>query len=369
MDELKKLQSLSHVSRVCNQLQKHLGTNDKVLAEYLIHLAKQNDSIDTFRSAINTLCDGESLPDILTKEIYQLVASTPQTKRGDESKTPARRPKALERDHGGFLGSGIDRELIIRKSHQEQESIFVKTLQNSPSGQASHQLQPSISDPKPQDIRPNVILAGTVRSIKDYGAFITLGTKSYSPQGLAHISQIDQTGQRLSHPSDKLREGQKVYVKVLSIAGDKIRLSLRGVNQTEVYIPNPQTSSLQKESDATTRYNSSISGIPQSFITDGSKGPKNSKRLRKHIPDSEQWELTQLSKSLPRNQLRRHGNPDELTGIEEDEDYQGRTESTHILLGDEDTVTKESTEIELNEAEPAFLQNSDAAAGSSRTQP
>lgn len=66
------------------------------------------------------------------------------------------------------------------------------------------------------------VLEGTVESLKDYGAFVDLGD---GISGLVHISQISD--RRLKHPSQVLKEGEKVKVKIIKIADNKISLSIR----------------------------------------------------------------------------------------------------------------------------------------------
>ena len=41
---LKDLQRLGVVSKVCSELENHLGFSDKTLAEFIIHLAQSNSS-------------------------------------------------------------------------------------------------------------------------------------------------------------------------------------------------------------------------------------------------------------------------------------------------------------------------------------
>ena len=68
-------------------------------------------------------------------------------------------------------------------------------------------------------------LAGTVQRLTDFGAFVDLG----GIDGLIHIS--DLAWFRVKHPSDVLKEGDKVEVKVLAFDMDKNRISL-GLKQT-----------------------------------------------------------------------------------------------------------------------------------------
>ena len=63
-------------------------------------------------------------------------------------------------------------------------------------------------------------LDGTVKSVKDYGAFVDLG----GVDGFLHIGQI--SWQHIKHPKEMLAEGQAVQVKVISISEDKQKIGL-----------------------------------------------------------------------------------------------------------------------------------------------
>lgn len=52
MDEIYQLEYLSLVSKVCTELDNHLGINDKDLAEFVIHLAEKHDSFDSYKKAL-----------------------------------------------------------------------------------------------------------------------------------------------------------------------------------------------------------------------------------------------------------------------------------------------------------------------------
>ncbi len=71
------------------------------------------------------------------------------------------------------------------------------------------------------------IYKGTVVKIVDFGAFVNFFGKR---DGLVHVSQIEN--RRLNHPSDVLKEGQEVWVKLLGFDDrGKVRLSMKVVNQ------------------------------------------------------------------------------------------------------------------------------------------
>jgi polyribonucleotide nucleotidyltransferase len=72
-----------------------------------------------------------------------------------------------------------------------------------------------------------MIYDGTVVKIVDFGAFVNFFGKR---DGLVHVSQIEN--RRLNHPSDVLKEGQGVKVKLLGFDDrGKVRLSMKVVDQ------------------------------------------------------------------------------------------------------------------------------------------
>lgn len=76
-----------------------------------------------------------------------------------------------------------------------------------------------------ENIHENDIIKGRVQRITDFGAFVDVG----GVDGLIHIS--DMAWYRIKHPSEVLKEGQEVEVKVLSIDKEKGKISL-GLKQT-----------------------------------------------------------------------------------------------------------------------------------------
>jgi small subunit ribosomal protein S1 len=70
------------------------------------------------------------------------------------------------------------------------------------------------------------VVAGEVKNIADFGAFIDLG----GIDGLLHIT--DMSWSRVNHPAEMLKLGQKIEVKVLNIDREKEKIAL-GLKQKE----------------------------------------------------------------------------------------------------------------------------------------
>lgn len=72
-----------------------------------------------------------------------------------------------------------------------------------------------------EDLQPGMVLTGTVRNVIDFGAFVDIGVHQ---DGLVHISQLSKG--YVKHPSEVLKVGDIVKVKVIGIDPIKHRISL-----------------------------------------------------------------------------------------------------------------------------------------------
>lgn len=71
------------------------------------------------------------------------------------------------------------------------------------------------------DLKPDMIMTGTVRNVIDFGAFVDIGVHQ---DGLVHISQLSD--KYVSHPTDVVSVGDIVKVKILDVDKKKNRISL-----------------------------------------------------------------------------------------------------------------------------------------------
>lgn len=79
-----------------------------------------------------------------------------------------------------------------------------------------------------EDLKEGMVLSGVVRNVIDFGAFVDIGVHQ---DGLVHISQISDA--YIKHPSEVLKVGQRVDVKVLSVDLQKkrIALTMKGIDK------------------------------------------------------------------------------------------------------------------------------------------
>ncbi|MBQ9742061.1 MAG: S1 RNA-binding domain-containing protein, partial [Ruminococcus sp.] len=109
-------------------------------------------------------------------------------------------------------------------------SIGVPTLEDILSELSQPGRDPRESLPAPvlrtdvmgiDDLSEGMELTGTVRNVIDFGAFVDIGVHQ---DGLVHISQISD--KFIKHPSEALKVGDIVRVRVLSVDVKKQRISL-----------------------------------------------------------------------------------------------------------------------------------------------
>ena len=72
-----------------------------------------------------------------------------------------------------------------------------------------------------KDLKPGMVLTGTVRNVIDFGVFVDIGVHQ---DGLVHISQV--ASRRLKHPSEAVKVGDVVKVMVLDVDEKRHRISL-----------------------------------------------------------------------------------------------------------------------------------------------
>ena len=72
-----------------------------------------------------------------------------------------------------------------------------------------------------KDLKPGMVLTGTVRNVIDFGVFVDIGVHQ---DGLVHISQV--CNKFIKHPSEIVAVGDIVKVVVLEVDAAKHRISL-----------------------------------------------------------------------------------------------------------------------------------------------
>lgn len=181
------------------------------------------------------------------------------------------------------------------------------------------------------------IYNGTVCNIKDFGAFVRLEGLKKKAEGLVHVGSISSS--RINDPRDVVKLNQPVKVKVMSVAGNRIGLSMKDVDQRtgEDLTPNLRVRSEEEMKAMTSRnpekpsYLTGSNGNPVGVTID--EGPS---RSVKRMSSPERWELKQLIASGVVD-------PADYPELNEDLDFAGNVEA------------EEEIDVEVREEEPPFL--------------
>ncbi|EGY16821.1 Pre-mRNA-splicing factor ATP-dependent RNA helicase prp22 like protein [Verticillium longisporum] len=182
------------------------------------------------------------------------------------------------------------------------------------------------------------VYPGRVTGVKDFGAFVNLQGVRGKSDGLVHVSQISE--QRVNHPSDILSRDQPVWVKVISVDGNRIGLSMKQVDQETGMDLVPQA---RISSGANMEALGGGGGDRNGNMFDaGVMPPPNQRpqRQKKRMTSPERWEIRQLIAS----------------GVAKASDYPDLNEDYNATLrGDGEMELEEEVDIEVREEEPPFL--------------
>lgn len=74
---------------------------------------------------------------------------------------------------------------------------------------------------KIEDLKPDMVLNGTVRNVVDFGAFVDIGVKE---DGLVHISQL--SNRFIKHPKEVVKVGDIVKVRIVEVDMERGRIGL-----------------------------------------------------------------------------------------------------------------------------------------------
>lgn len=178
-----------------------------------------------------------------------------------------------------------------------------------------------------------------VTNIVQFGCFAQLDGLKRKWEGLVHISQLRAEG-RVTNVSDVVNRGDKIKVKVLTVIGEKVSLSMKDVCQDTGKDLNPSSHAhLEAEREG----RNPDRPAPAATVLAGLQGnldpDEDSSRKRvTRISSPERWEIKQMISS----------------GVIDKSEMPDFDEETGLLPKDEDGEA--DIEIELVEDEPPFLQ-------------
>ena len=131
----------------------------------------------------------------------------------------------------------ISQKILYKEKTAEELGIGVPTLEDIIKELEKPGRDPREEMPMPvlrsdvlsmEDLKPGMILKGTIRNVIDFGAFVDIGVHQ---DGLVHISELSD--KYVKHPLEVVSVGDVVQVKVINvdIAKKRISLTMRNIEQ------------------------------------------------------------------------------------------------------------------------------------------
>jgi len=111
-----------------------------------------------------------------------------------------------------MIGQEID-VMVIEVDRERRRLILSER-------QASTETRESVKERVIDELKEGEVRTGRVTSLADFGVFVNIN----GADGLVHLSEI--SWDRIQHPSEVLKVGQEVQVKVISIDREKKRIGL-----------------------------------------------------------------------------------------------------------------------------------------------
>ncbi|KAF8656891.1 hypothetical protein HU200_060453 [Digitaria exilis] len=437
-DGLRKLEYLSLVSKVCSELETHIGVGDKVLAEFITELGRDSTTVAEFDARLKE--KGADFPDYFVRTLLTIIHAIlpPSSKsssaaaaagpagaeaskfpglarpddpdharnlrlelerdadvaapaparddrdrrrdgrgrdrdydRGGRDQGRDRGGRDQDRDRGGRdrdrgrdheygrdrgrerdgdrhrdRDRGRDRDMERDRDRDRGRSRrYEDDEEEEDRGVGGRGRVVAVSNPSGE---PELyqVYRGRVTRVMDTGCFVRLEDVRGGREGLVHVSQM--ASRRVANAKEVVKRDQEVYVKVVSVKGQKLSLSMRDVDQDTGKDLLP----MQRGADDAPRANPSggsgsgsamgsgkrlgLSGI---VITEDDEAAPTSRRPLKRMSSPERWEAKQLIAS----------------GVLDVRDYPMFDEDGDGMMYQEEGA-EEELEIELNEDEPAFLQ-------------
>nr|CAD7592945.1 unnamed protein product [Timema genevievae] len=150
MDEVEKLEHLSLVSKICTELENHLGLNDKDLAEFIIALAEKNDTLESFKKVL--VENGAEFSDSFMSNLLRIIQHMKPKNSKDSSSEPKSGKDALAEKFPGLAIPNDPRTQVVvevndldrknnKKKKKEKKEKVVKSVEDDVVNDAMAELE------------------------------------------------------------------------------------------------------------------------------------------------------------------------------------------------------------------------------------
>nr|GME08786.1 probable pre-mRNA-splicing factor ATP-dependent RNA helicase DEAH5 [Ipomoea batatas] len=405
-DGLKKLEYLSLVSKVCSELETHIGVGDKVLAEFITEMGRKCETVEEFDEKLKE--SGAEMPDYFVRTlltiIHAILPPKPKSESEKDSKRTGEKFSALkikddkerikelereieveakknrgkdeeedrrdrddrrdrrrerdrddrrdrdrdsrrdrdrddrrERDRGDRRERGNDAE--YRSQDRDRDNRYDRRKRRDYDEDRDDDRKNGMHRSEEPELYS--VYKGRVSRVMDTGCFVQLD-ECRGKEGLVHVSQM--ATRKVANAKDLVKRDQEVYVKVISVSGQKLSLSMRDVDQNTGKDLLPLKKSLDDDGLRENPSRGNMEGTRTRIGLSGIRITEDdvvvpSRRPLKRMSSPERWEAKQLMAS----------------GVLSAKECPMFDEEGDGMMYQEEGAEQE-LEIELNEDEPPFLQ-------------
>ncbi|CAD7011644.1 unnamed protein product [Ceratitis capitata] len=259
-------------------------------------------------------------------------STSSSSRRRSRSRSRDRHRRSRSRDRG-------DRSGRKRSRSRERNERSARKRSRSNSGER-HGRNEKMPPPAtlPDDPEPGKIYTGKVANIVPFGCFVQLFGLRKRWEGLVHISQLRSEG-RVTDVTEVVQRNSNVKVKVMSIAGQKVSLSMKEVDQATGRDLNPLSHVAPEDEMRDRNPDRPYSGTSLLNLQGGSmdNDESDSRKRVTRISSPERWEIKQMISS----------------GVIDRSEMPDFDEETGLIQKEEDDEA--DIEIEIVEEEPPFL--------------
>lgn len=126
MEEVTRLEHLSLVSKICTELENHLGLNDKDLAEFIIHLAERNNTFPMFKKVL--IENGAEFSDSFMANLLRIIQHMKPAKTSSEK--PSNPTSKQDELALKFPGLALPNEDVQRSSAKDAKDAKDEDIVN-----------------------------------------------------------------------------------------------------------------------------------------------------------------------------------------------------------------------------------------------
>lgn len=199
---------------------------------------------------------------------------------------------------------------------------------------------------KGYDVEEGKVYRGVVTGVVDYGCFVAIEGIEKKREGLVHVSKLSR--EHVESAKNVASKGERVFVKVLKVQGERVSLSMKEVDQhngRDLSSASAPSSSANRNAGPDERENKGLRGLSGIPVNDEDKDT-DLRRPGKKLSSPERFEAKQLVAS----------------GVLDVRDYPTYDPDHKGILSETDEK-EEDYDVELNDQEAPFLKGQTAHSG------